>query len=389
MNKLQKQKLCKLFEKLQKNNIYYQKVFKNNAICLDGDMEEELFKMPILNKEDIRKNIDIYFSKTDEKVVTQLTSGSLGIPMQCKKTTSERSYAGMKVWKKRMKIDSLVRPENYFSFFGHKQKAEMGDFINLNEEQLLQYLKNILDKEYRWISGPLSTIFEMAKLIEKGMIENTCIKVIELFGEYSTNEQRDYIEKMFGCITVIHYGTRETWCIAYECPHRRLHIQDDLFIAEVCYDNVCLEDECGEIVITSLYNYYMPFIRYNLKDVGKITYEKCECGCSAPCLELAGGRTAELIKGRNILGGNLFNRAMSQVMKAGYDCIERFKVEQTGINEFNVYIVKSINYDIKTNECLISVIKKSLGDDTQINIIFVNELLISSNGKYKSFERLM
>lgn len=389
MNEIQKKKLQKLFIYLRANNDYYNHMFKEKQIIFDGDMEKELLKMPILNKEDIRKNADTYYSNTDEEVLTQLTSGSVGIPMQCKKTTSERSYAAMKVWKKRIKIDPWVRPNNFFSFFGHSQKAEMGDFINLNTDQLLQYFKNILIREYRWISGPLSTIYEMAKLIDNGMISNTCIKVIELFGEFSTQEQRDYIEKMFNCITVVHYGTRETWCIAYECKHRKLHIQDDMFFVELNHNNVHLPDSSGEIIITSLYNYYMPFIRYNLQDIGKLTYGQCKCGNHAPYIELAGGRTAELIKGKNLLGVNLFNRAIGQLIKAGYDCIERFKVAQIGLNEFNVYIVKSENYDMNANEYLKKIIMQSLGEDVKINIIFVNELLPLPSGKYKNFECLM
>ena len=126
MNEIQKTKLQKLFTYLRVNNDYYDHVFKENQIVFDGDMEKELLKMPILNKEDIRKNIGTYYSNTDEEVLTQLTSGSVGIPMQCKKTTSERSYAAMKVWKKRIKIDPLVRQDNFFSFFGHSQNAHFG-----------------------------------------------------------------------------------------------------------------------------------------------------------------------------------------------------------------------------------------------------------------------
>ena len=382
MNYVSKEKLKKLFYFLNEKNEFYSQLFERNKIDLNNDLFEELMKLPIMEKETIRYNLDTYYSKTNEEIKIERTSGSVGIPLICKKSKSERANAAINVWEKRRRIDKEISPQNYFHFFGNS-KGQIGDFINVNQEQLINFFNNILKRKYRWISGPVSTILAIAKLLEKQLVKNDCIKFVELFGEYCSKEQRNYIEKMFDCKTVVHYGTRETWCIAYECEHRKLHIQDNLFYVEIKANK---GEKSGEIVVTSYYNKVMPFVRYNLKDIGYIEETQCKCGSKSPCLYLQGGRTADMIYGYNLLGNNFFNRVINQVFEEGYDSIDKFKVIQVERNLFIMYIVKGKNYSNSIENIIISTTREKLGEQITINFIYVSDLKFEASGKFKNFE---
>jgi len=358
------------------------------GVDINADGDEMLEMMPILTKADIRKNAESYFSNDDVKVVRELTSGSVGVPLICYKSVQERSQAAMNVWKARRERDPYVSPQNYYNFFDANEHVT-GDFANLNEGQLVEYFDQLKTLNLRWMSGPISTIYTMARLINKGRISNSSIKYIELFGEYADVEQRTYIEEAFGCKTVVHYGTRETWCIGYECEKGYLHVQENVMLVETNDKNVQYDNGNSEIIVTSLYNRYMPFVRYNLMDIGKLVYDKCECGKSSPRIILAGGRVGDMVKGKQVLGNNFFNRAVGHLVKRGYDDIERFRVEQVELNHFMLYIVKAETYTDETTCVLKSILKESLGENSEFTFKFVEKIDALPNGKYKNFECLI
>ena len=388
MKEFQKRKIEHLFNYLDQHNKYYHNTFKKYGIDLSAEGDEMLEKMPILLKADIRKNAGSYFSDADVKLVRELTSGSVGVPLTCYKSVQERSQAAMNVWKARRERDPYVSPQNYYNFFDANEHVT-GDFANLNDEQMATYFNQLKTLNLRWMSGPISTIYTMAKLINKGKIFNNSIKYIELFGEYVDPEQRAYIEEAFGCKTVVHYGTRETWCIGYECEKGFLHVQENVMFVETNDKNVQYDDGNSEIIVTSLYNRYMPFIRYNLMDIGKLVYDTCECGKTSPRIILAGGRVGDIVKGKQVLGNNFFNRAVGHLVKRGYDDIQRFRAEQVELNHFILYIVKAETYTDETTQVLKSILKEALGNDSEFTFKFVDRIDALPNGKYKNFQCLI
>jgi phenylacetate-coenzyme A ligase PaaK-like adenylate-forming protein len=51
--------------------------------------------------------------------------------------------------------------------------------------------------------------------------------------------------------------------------------------------------EPGDIIITDLYNFGMPFIRYQLGDVGIPIRGQCECGRKLPLMDISAGRDSD------------------------------------------------------------------------------------------------
>ncbi len=121
-------------------------------------------------------------------------------------------------------------------------------------------------------------------------------------GEPLYPDQRERIEWAFRCPVFDSYRTREVGCIAQECEvHHGYHVSADT----VCVEVVPLDDpagsrhaapgEAGKVLVTDLTNFAMPFIRYEIGDIGALSASACGCGREWPLLDSIGGRITDLL----------------------------------------------------------------------------------------------
>lgn len=116
-------------------------------------------------------------------------------------------------------------------------------------------------------------------------------KVVVTGAEQLLPEVRERLGQGFACPVFDAYGLAEVGPIACECTaHKGLHVDDDEIVVEIVgKDGPVAPGESGEIVITNLCDWTMPILRYRTGDVGRMTYEPCECGLTSPrILELEG-----------------------------------------------------------------------------------------------------
>ncbi|GAH17287.1 unnamed protein product, partial [marine sediment metagenome] len=73
-----------------------------------------------------------------------------------------------------------------------------------------------------------------------------------------------------------------------ECvQHHGHHTNAELNVVEIIRDRkVVALGEAGEVTVTNLENHAMPFIRYNLEDIGVLLEDDCSCGNCAPLMKL-------------------------------------------------------------------------------------------------------
>jgi len=88
------------------------------------------------------------------------------------------------------------------------------------------------------------------------------VKAVISTGEPLLYKDKELIKKVFFAKVYNDYGSREFHHIGFSCPEGCLHILEDINYVEFIpiYKNIC------KIIVTSLYNYTMPFIRYDLGD---------------------------------------------------------------------------------------------------------------------------
>lgn len=116
-------------------------------------------------------------------------------------------------------------------------------------------------------------------------------------GEYLSDALRNKLTKAFGCYVQTSYACTEGGTIACECTEQHFHINDDWIIVEaVDKDNRPVPDgvQADKILLTNLFNFTQPFIRYEVTDRVVLHRESCKCGNSSPWLTLE-GRTDDVV----------------------------------------------------------------------------------------------
>ena len=114
-------------------------------------------------------------------------------------------------------------------------------------------------------------------------------------GEYLSDSTRQRLADTFQCYVQTSYNCTEG-AIACECRYKHFHINDDWIIVEpVDAEGNAVPDgvQSDKLLLTNLYNFAQPFIRYEVTDRIIMHHDKCPCGNASPWVELE-GRTDDL-----------------------------------------------------------------------------------------------
>ena len=121
--------------------------------------------------------------------------------------------------------------------------------------------------------------------------------IIMTGGEYLSDGLRKQLGEVFQCYVQTSYSCTEGGCVACECRRQHFHINDDWVIVEpVDKDGNPVPDgvRSDKILLTNLFNFAQPYIRYEVTDRVVMHHEPCGCGNPSPWIELE-GRTDDVI----------------------------------------------------------------------------------------------
>ncbi|MBI4585368.1 MAG: phenylacetate--CoA ligase family protein [Planctomycetes bacterium] len=150
-------------------------------------------------------------------------------------------------------------------------------------------------------------------------------------GETLAEGLRERVRAAWGAEVFDCYGLTETLVIAWECrEHRGLHIDEDAAIIEVVDDRgrVLPAGEKGSaILVTNLFNFTLPIIRYRVGDMLRIATEPCPCGVPfARLVSLEGRREEELrLRGRSGETASIHPTALEAPIEA-LPWVRRFQI---------------------------------------------------------------
>lgn len=122
-------------------------------------------------------------------------------------------------------------------------------------------------------------------------------RVLSVGGELCPAELMPLAEEVFGAPPLVMYGAMEGGRMAFQCCERRgLHVRIDAVDIEILSEGrPAAAGEEGEVVMTSLINTGMPFIRYRLGDVAAWEDGDCPCGLWWPRITLHQGRGSDVL----------------------------------------------------------------------------------------------
>lgn len=403
IKKIQWIKLKSLLEYAYINVPYHHHVFKKlNITPKEIVFPEDFRKLPILDKEDIKNNITDITSSIYEKkdLIESSTGGSTGVNLRFfrDKKNVDRETATT------IRNDSwayLEMGDKYAVLWGSpidtslqknlKSKIHSKIFrwlflssYDLSEETMYKYARKLIKYKPEVISAYPSPLYLFAKFLKENKIEDINLKSIISSAEVLYDYQRELSESVFQCKVFNRYGCREFSTIAQECSeHSGMHIN-----AEHVYVECLKEDgepaalgESGELIITDLDNYGMPFIRYRIGDVGVLSDRKCKCGRGLPMMETIEGRTFDIIVGAN--GRQLGGTFWTLLLRTAVDGIKQFQVVQESKNEIDIKIVVDEVFKPEYIDMLTSKIHEYCGKDMNVNFKIVDKILPTKSGKFR------
>jgi phenylacetate-CoA ligase len=167
------------------------------------------------------------------------------------------------------------------------------DAIGLKRNPLVldSYLREIDEYRPAILKALPTFLYTLAcYILDRGLKPPRITRCILPMGASMTPYMRSVVESAFGCDVHEDYGSAELCSIAAECRHHHgLHPFAEHFHVEVVrQDRPANCGELGRILITDLSNYAMPFIRYDIGDVGVLRDSPCPCGLPGVRLDVQG-----------------------------------------------------------------------------------------------------
>ena len=399
---IQRDKLHRLLGYAYEHVPYYHRLFDRIGFQPDDVLTDltSMQKIPVLTKAIIRENFDDLLT-TDSKHRRQMSSlttgGSTGHPLVFMQNSNFRDYVtadihrhlGWAGWQ-------LGEVHAYIWGAGFEVKTSqsirtklmnwvLNRFVTnayvLSDESMGKFATQVRRRRPRILFGYPSSLYRFAEFVREQGFD---IKFDAIFAsaEVLYPAQREFIEEVFGGRMFNRYGSRELGGIACECEaHTGLHASIENVYIEILRDGQPAEPgEAGDVIVTNLNNYGMPFVRYSIEDLGAwSTMDDCPCGRQLPLMDLVQGRRVDMFKtrdGRTVWGG--FASPMF-----GMEGVKQFQLVQKSLDLVVARIVKDASLDEDRLAEIEHTVKVALGAQVHVEFEFPEEIAVYDSGKYR------
>lgn len=399
------QKLQKLVKHAYENVPYYTELFDQNHIS-PSDIKElkDITKIPILTKELARENQEKLVSRQAlfEPINKGKTGGTTGVPLVVYSDTNNRSFTWASYYRWYNWI-GLEKEDPVLSLWGSKtilkpsfkkkytglaidwvQNNKTLNTYNISEDTLPEVYQQLLKFNPVLIKGYLSAIILIGKYMQKNNLPpNKALRALSSTTETLLPMYRTFLQEVFDVPIYDQYGCGEVSAISYECKKQKgLHINEEhVYIESLNEYNDAIFDAPGRLVVTSLDNFIMPFIRYENGDMATLLTEKCTCGLHSALMKNIDGRTVDTILLKNgAKAHGVFFTSLLYEVGITTDQISRFQITQ--------YPSQNIDFCIESKEkleqSLINKLKEAVLEFVpHVNISIVKFIPNEPNGKFK------
>jgi len=269
------------------------------------------------------------------------------------------------------------------SLFNH----QLLNAFDMSKSKMDAYVQEILRYKPACLFGYPSSLALLANhAMERGRdLTNANLRAVFVTGEICYAHQRKAISDAFGVPVADGYGSREAGFIAHQCPKGQMHITAENVVVEIVGgkgETLPIGDE-GEIVVTHLDAYAMPFIRYRTGDVGSLKTQRCSCGRGLPVMNVVRGRTTDFLHRPD---GTIMHALSIIYPLRELSGIRQFHVTQRKDYSVQIDVVVDDRVARITHESVARRVRPVLGDQIPFSISWVDEIANSISGKHRYVE---
>jgi phenylacetate-CoA ligase len=243
----------------------------------------------------------------------------------------------------------------------------------------------IARKHPRVIVSYCHAAVDLARYIVTHRIRNWDSIPVLCCAEELLPSDRQILVEAFGPAVFETYGCREFMLMAMECEaHEGLHLSTEHLVVELLVKDggemrAAGPGETGEVVVTDLHNFGMPFVRYATGDLAVAApAARCACGRASPRLASVSGRVTDTLRGPDgsRVEGVLFNVIFTELAAA----VRQFQVVQAVDRSITLKLVADPTFSEADRMKIRAGCSRYLGD-TPIRIEEVQAIPERSNGK--------
>ncbi|SFD07636.1 phenylacetate--CoA ligase family protein [Algibacter pectinivorans] len=406
IKQFQKEKLIVLLSEILDHSDWYSA--KMNVLGITkteilNNPFEVLTKIPILEKNDRKNNVESLLNNKRETAMVGHTSGTSGSPT-LDYIDIESINASFAFWKRfhhtigikpntkqvrfsgRLIVDAKSSKPPFWMYNYFDNQLLMSTY-HLTESNLGHYINKLNAFKPELLDGYPSALYIVSKYINKHNLKLTFIpKAIAVTAETLYDYQREEIEKAFQCKVYNQYASSEGSPFITECTAGELHLNLDSGIFE--FINIKGEPakpgEIAKLVVTSFINYRTPLVRYSIEDTVLLKSDNalCSCGCQMPLIEKLIGREDDILwtEAKGFVG------RMDTAYK-GLVGINKGQIIQESPSLVIINLETDALFTKKMETQFLNNLKARLGDQIEYKLNKVDAIPLGANGKFVAVKR--
>ena len=407
IRELQNEKLLKQVKHVWENVPYYRAKMQEKGVTPDDiKSQDDLYKLPFLTKDDLRKAYPygLMGKPLKDCVRIQSTSGTTG-----QRVVAFYTQHDIHIWEEMCARaivaaggtnEDVVQVSYGYGLFTGGPGLNGGSHLlgsltiptsSGNTDRQIMFIKDL--SATILCCTPSYAAFIGERMKEMGMKPDDIPLKAGIFGaEAWSEEMRRDIEATMGIKAYDIYGLTEL-CgpgVSFECEDQHgMHINEDYFIAEIIdpkTGEVLPEGSLGELVFTSLDKEAFPLMRYRTRDITSLTHEKCPCGRTHVRMTKLKGRTDDMliIRGVNVFPSQIETVLINQGYPANYQIIVD-RVNSTDTLDVRVEMTPEMFTDNlgevnKRQAELVDGLKSMLGIKAKVTLV-APKTIVRSEGK--------
>lgn len=381
---------------------FYQRRMRDSGFDSDSAVtRESLRRIPLLSRRDVQlagsELASLRPPAGHGALIDGQTSGSTGTPVRYQGTELtqfmwnvftlrevlwHRRDLGAKYAVVRMGVQEVVQP-GWSAATEVAFRTGPAAFLPI-ETEISRQIEWLLAQQPAYLLTYASNLHAIALNCLEHDIRMPFLREVGSLGEVVTDEIRRDCARAWSVKLVDIYTAQEVGYIALQCPgYEHYHVQSENILLEVLREDgaPCAPGEVGKIVATTLHNFAMPLIRYEVGDYAEVG-APCPCGRGLPVLKHILGRV------RNMLTLPNGEKRWPLVGCRGYGepwLIRQFQFTQRSLESIEVRLVTGRPLTAHEEAGLRQRILDSLGYPFRLELVYCDAIERSAGGKFEDF----
>lgn len=389
----QETQLQRVVKQAYEHTVYWKRVFDERGLKpSDIRTAEDLKKLPILTKADIRAHFDEIVADNAAQFPHReaKTGGTTGEPMRylvdenvwgyetadkivAWKTTGYRygdsfmALGSASIFKKNAPLTRRI--------FDKIRNEHPYNSMNLDGDLCQKYIDILAKQHIHYVYGYASAIYLLAKYALDHKIDMSHMRGAFTTSENLTTVYRETIEKAFGCRVMDCYGSRDAAITAYEITPGSYYLGYGAMMEVV--DE--FEPGKGTLISTNLLNMAFPLLRYNYGDVAEL--DNNSTAYNGQVLHQIYGRTSDVLRLDN---GHVLTAPGFTILMRNFP-VKAYDIQKLSGSSVRMQVVVADGWTKENEQKLIKEMERFCGEGCAFSLEYIEKFEPLKNGKRRHF----